>query len=45
MQREQPWVQWRAAETARRLRALRQLSLVLVVPVKVLTVTMCERSL
>jgi len=34
MQREQPWVQWRAAETARRLRALRQLSLVLVVPVK-----------
>ena len=34
MQREQPWVKWRAEEAARRLRALRQLSLVLVVPVK-----------
>jgi len=30
----QPWVAWRAAETARRLRALRQVSLVLVVPTR-----------
>lgn len=30
----EPWVAWRAAETARRLRNLRQLSLVLVFPVK-----------
>ena len=34
MKRQQPWVSWRVAETARRLRTLRQLSLVLVVPVK-----------
>jgi hypothetical protein len=34
MPRERPWEAWRAEETARRLRALRQLSLVLVVPVK-----------
>ena len=30
----QAWEQWRASETARRLRGLRQLSLVLVVPVR-----------
>jgi len=30
----QPWEQWRVDETARRLRGLRQLSLVLIVPVK-----------
>ena len=34
MRRGQPWIDWRAAETARRLRDLRQLSLVLVVPIK-----------
>ena len=30
----QPWTKWRVAETARRLRGIRQLSLVLIVPVR-----------
>lgn len=34
LRRGQPWVGWRATETARRLRNLRQLSLVLVVPIR-----------
>jgi hypothetical protein len=34
LRRGESWVSWRAAETARRLRNLRQLSLVLVVPIR-----------